>query len=176
VPRTPGAGRPRTRAGSTRSIAPMTSVNTELVLVALAAMLSPTTLFLSVLVLVVGERPMRAGLWFYLGAFGVTLVIGIVAAFVLGNSARLAEAEHTEDMGRHHRRDCQRGRAVLCRSVPPAASRSQTGDEHDRSNEQGGLLACYPAIIAAGATLAIPGAFIPVALKDISETNPSAAQ
>jgi uncharacterized membrane protein len=32
------------------------------------------------------------------------------------------------------------------------------------------------AIIAAGATLANPGAFIPLALKDISETNPNAAQ
>jgi hypothetical protein len=32
------------------------------------------------------------------------------------------------------------------------------------------------AIIAAGATLANPGAFVPLALKDISETNPSAGQ
>ncbi len=32
------------------------------------------------------------------------------------------------------------------------------------------------AIVAAGATLANPGAFIPLALKDISETNPSAGQ
>ncbi len=63
----------------------MTSVDTELVLVALAAMLSPVTLFLSVLALVVGERPMRTGLWFYLGAFGVTLVVGVIAAVVLGN-------------------------------------------------------------------------------------------
>ena len=59
----------------------MTSVDTELVLVALGAMLSPVTLFLSVLALVVGERPMWTGLWFYLGAFGVTLVIGVVARF-----------------------------------------------------------------------------------------------
>jgi hypothetical protein len=32
------------------------------------------------------------------------------------------------------------------------------------------------AIIGAGATLANPGAFIPLALKDISQTNPSAGQ
>ena len=32
------------------------------------------------------------------------------------------------------------------------------------------------AIVAAGASLANPGGFIPLALKDISETNPSAAQ
>jgi hypothetical protein len=31
-------------------------------------------------------------------------------------------------------------------------------------------------IIAAGATLANPGAFIPLALKDISQTNPSAGE
>jgi hypothetical protein len=32
------------------------------------------------------------------------------------------------------------------------------------------------AVVAAGATLANPGGFIPIALKDISETNPSATQ
>src|SRR3954468_7615342 len=64
----------------------MSAVDTELGLVALAAMLSPTTLFLSVLALVVGERPMRTGSWFYLGAFGATLIVGIVAAVVLGNA------------------------------------------------------------------------------------------
>src|ERR1039457_7252012 len=65
----------------------MTSVDTELVLVALGAMLSPTTLFLTVLALILGERPMRTGLWFYLGALGVTILIGVIAAFVLGNAA-----------------------------------------------------------------------------------------
>src|SRR5476649_529497 len=50
-------------------------------------MLSPTTLSFTVLALVLGERPLRTGLWFYLGAFGLTLVIGVVAAFVLGNAA-----------------------------------------------------------------------------------------
>lgn len=65
----------------------MTSIDTELVLVALSAMLAPVTLFLSVLALVVGERPMRTGVWFYLGALSVTLLVGVVAAFVLGNGA-----------------------------------------------------------------------------------------
>ncbi len=64
----------------------MTSVDTELALVALAAMLSPVTLFLSVLALVVGEHPTRTGRWFYLGAFGATLIVGVVAAFLLGNA------------------------------------------------------------------------------------------
>src|SRR5438128_19436 len=50
-------------------------------------MLSPTTLTFSVLVLVLGDRPLRTGLWFYVGGLGATLGIGIVAAFVLGDAA-----------------------------------------------------------------------------------------
>src|ERR1039458_10042002 len=65
----------------------MTSVDTELVLIALAAMLSPTTLSFTVLALVLGERPLRTGFWFYCGAACVTLVIGVLAAFVIGNAA-----------------------------------------------------------------------------------------
>src|SRR5215212_8687257 len=65
----------------------MTSVDVELGLVALAAMMSPTTLTFSVFALVLGDRPLRTGFWFYLGALGITLVIGVVAAFVLGDAA-----------------------------------------------------------------------------------------
>ena len=66
-------------------------IDAELALTALAAMLSPTTLTFSVLVLVLGQRPLRTGLWFYAGALGATLGIGVIAAFVLGNAA----ADHT---------------------------------------------------------------------------------
>src|SRR4029078_12064344 len=59
----------------------------ELVLVSVAAMLSPTTLTFSVLALVLAERPLRTGFWFYLGAFAVTVAIGVAAAFVIGDSA-----------------------------------------------------------------------------------------
>src|SRR6266487_5298804 len=69
----------------------MAWIDAELALTALAAMLSPTTLSFSVFALVLGDRPLRTGLWFYLGALGATLGIGIVAAFVLGNHA----ASHT---------------------------------------------------------------------------------
>src|SRR5215218_141017 len=62
-------------------------IDAELVLVALAAMLSPTTLSFSVLSLVLSDRPRRSGFWFYVGAFGATLAIGIVAGFVLGDRA-----------------------------------------------------------------------------------------
>ena len=50
-------------------------------------MLSPTTLSFSVLALVLGDRPLRTGVWFYLGALSATLAVGVAAAFLLGNKA-----------------------------------------------------------------------------------------
>ena len=72
-----------------------TSVDVELGLTALAAMLSPTTLSFTVFALVLAERPLRTGVWFFLGAFGVTLIIGIVAAFALGNAAAPSGSSET---------------------------------------------------------------------------------
>jgi uncharacterized membrane protein YeaQ/YmgE (transglycosylase-associated protein family) len=62
-------------------------INAELALTTLAAMLSPTTLSFSVLALLLGDKPRRTGIYFYLGAMGATLAVGVVAAFVLGNKA-----------------------------------------------------------------------------------------
>ena len=62
-------------------------IDVELALTAVAAILSPTTLSFSVLALVLGDRPLRTGVWFYLGALGATLAVGVAAAFVLGNKA-----------------------------------------------------------------------------------------
>ena len=62
-------------------------IDTQLALTAVAAMLSPTTLSFSVLALVLGDRPLRTGVWFYLGALSATLAVGVAAAFVLGNKA-----------------------------------------------------------------------------------------
>jgi hypothetical protein len=90
-------------------------VDTELALVALAAMVSPTTLTFSVLALVLGDRPLRTGVWFYLGAFGAALLIGVVAAFVLGDFRGALLHGRTQDVGldlRHRRR---RRPAHLCR-------------------------------------------------------------
>ena len=53
----------------------MTGVNTELVLTAIAAMLSPTTVTFSVLALVLGDRPLRTGSFFYLGAFSWPILL-----------------------------------------------------------------------------------------------------
>ena len=58
----------------------MSWIDAEIFLVSLAAMFSPTTLSFSVLALVVGDRPLRTGFWFFLGALTATLAVGIVAA------------------------------------------------------------------------------------------------
>src|SRR5580765_3869328 len=87
-PRATSERRPSRRPSPKRSRAALMGwIDLELVLVSLAAMLSPTTLTFSILTLVLSPRPFRTGLWFYLGAFGATIGIGIVAAFVLGNAA-----------------------------------------------------------------------------------------
>lgn len=150
----------------------MTSVDTELVLVALAAMLSPVTLFLSVLALVVGERPMRTGLWFYLGAFGVTLVVGVIAAFVLGNSAASPKSNTPKTWVAIV--DVVAGVLVLL-VIVRFLRRPRDPKRVAGMIDQMSKVASSPviAIIAAGATLANPGALIPLALKDISETNPT---
>jgi hypothetical protein len=72
-------------------------VDVEVVLVSLAAMLSPTTLMWSVLVLVLSKRPLFTGLWFYLGALIATIGVGIVAAFVFEQEDT---GDHVEDRRR----------------------------------------------------------------------------
>jgi hypothetical protein len=153
----------------------MASVDTELALVALAAMLSPTTLSFSVLALVLGERPLRTGLWFYLGAFGVTLLIGVLAAFVLGDVAAAPAGSSTPKTWVCIV-DILAGTVLLVVIVRFLRRPSDSG-RMDRMIAQMETLASSPAIaiVAAGATLANPGGFIPLALKDISQTNPSAA-
>ena len=153
----------------------MSSVDVELALVGLAAMLSPTTLFVSVLVLALGERPLRSGFWFYLGAMSITLAIGVVAAVVLGNAA----ASHTSTPKTWVAiLDVVAGVLVLAYVLraqlrPPASPERVAG-----MIEQMSKVASSPAIaiVGAGASLANPGGFIPLALKDISQLDPSAGQ
>jgi uncharacterized membrane protein len=149
----------------------VTSVEVEFGLVCLAAMLSPTTLTFSVFALVLGDRPLRTGLWFYLGALGITLVIGVVAAFVLGNDA----ASHTSSPKMWVAIvDVVAGVLVLAyvfrRLRRPPDSRRVEG-MIDRMSK----LASSPAVavVGAGATLANPGGFIPLALKEISQLDTS---
>ena len=150
-------------------------IDTELALTALAAMLSPTTLIFSVLVLVLGDRPLRTGFFFYLGAFTATLGIGVIAAFVLGNAA----ASDTPSSPKTWVAviDVVAG-ALLLVWVARVVRRPADPTKVASAVERMGKVASSPAaaIIGAGAALANPGAFIPIALKDISELNPSATE
>jgi uncharacterized membrane protein len=153
----------------------VSSIEFELALVALGAMLSPTTLSFSVLALVLGERPLRTGAWFYAGAFGVTLAIGVLAAFVLGNAA--AAKEPSTPKTSVAILDLFAGALILV-YVARVLRRPPRPERTAAAIERMSQVASSPAvaIVAAGATLANPGGFIPLALKDISELNPSAAE
>ena len=154
----------------------MTSVDVELGLTAVAAMLSPTTLTFCVLALVLSKRPGRTGLWFFLGAFGLTLIVGIVAAFVLGDAAASSNHSSTPPtwVGIF---DVVAG-VVLVIYVVRVLRQPRNPKRTAAALEQMRKVSSSPwiAIIAAGATLANPGAFIPIALKDISQLNPNAGQ
>ena len=150
-------------------------IDAELALTALAAMLSPTTLTFSVLVLVLGDRPLRTGLWFYLGALTATLGIGIVAAFVLGDAA----ADQTPGSPKTPVAifDVVAGALLIAFVIrmlrrPPNPKRAASMFDHMPK------VASSPAvaIVGAGAALANPGAFIPIALKSISELDPSTTE
>ncbi len=150
-------------------------IDAELALTALAAMLSPTTLSFSVLVLVLGDRPLRTGLWFYIGAFGATLGIGIVAAFVLGDSA--ADPTPSSPKTWVSIFDVVAGALLLAFVVrtlrkPPNPTRSASMITQMQKVASSPVIA----IVGAGAALANPGAFIPIALKNISELDPSATE
>jgi Sap, sulfolipid-1-addressing protein len=154
----------------------VTSVEVELGLTALAAMLSPTTLTFTVLALVLGERPLRTGLWFFLGAFGVTMIVGVVAAFALGNAAAPSGSSETPPTAVAII-DVVFG-VLLLAYVIRALRRPRDPKRLASTIEQARRVASSPAIavVGAGATLANPGGFIPIALKDISQLNPSSAE
>lgn len=149
-------------------------IDLELVLTSLAAMLSPTTLTFSILTLVLSARPLRTGFWFYLGALTATLAVGIVAAFVLGD--RAASSDPSTPKTWVAVLDVIAGVALLVWTIRllrrPRDPRRQAG-----MMEQIQKVADSPAIavVGAGAALANPGGFIPIALKNISELDPTAA-
>jgi hypothetical protein len=150
-------------------------VYAELAAVALAAMLSPTTLSFSLLVLVLGDRPLRTGLWFYLGALSATLAIGVIAAFALGDAAASSHPSTPKTWVAVF--DVVAGALVLLYAVGLArrpADPAKTASTMERMRKVADSPAV--AIVGAGAALANPGGFIPLALKAISETDPSAAQ
>jgi hypothetical protein len=152
----------------------MSWVYAELVLVSLAAMLSPTTLTFSVLAVVLSKRPLRTGVWFYLGAFFVTIAIGILAAFVLGDIAAPSSSGGRKTWVSVF--DLIAGVALLV--YVARTWRTPIGEKTTKGMvDKMSSVASSPwiAVFAAGATLANPGGFIPIALKSISELNPTTA-
>jgi hypothetical protein len=150
-------------------------IDGELVLVSLAAMVSPTTLTFSVLTLVLGDRPLRTGFWFLLGAVTATLGVGVLAAFVLGDAA--ASSHPSTPKTWVAILDIVFALAILVfvvRWLRKPASSDQTAAAVAQVSRVVSSRAI--AVIGAGAALANPGMFIPIALKTISELDPSAAQ
>ncbi len=147
-------------------------VYAELVLVSLGAMFLPTTLMFCVLALVLGDRPLRTGVFFYAGALAATIAIGIAAAFVLGDVA--ASSEPSTPKTWVAVLDVALG-GLLLMWVARTARKPYDPAKVSAMVDQMGRVASSPwvAVIAAGALLANPGAFIPIALKTISETDPS---
>jgi hypothetical protein len=150
-------------------------IDAELALTALAAMLSPTTLSFSVLALVLGDRPLRAGSLFYIGALTATIGIGVVAAFVLGDAA--ASKDPSSPKAWVAVLDIALAMFLLA-YVIVALRRPRNPERVASMVAQMSKVASSPAIaiVGAGAVLANPGAFIPIALKDISERDPSALE
>jgi hypothetical protein len=149
-------------------------IDLELALISLAAMLSPTTLTFSVLAVVLAKRPLRTGVWFYLGAFLVTIAIGILAAFVLGDVAAPSSSGGRKTWVSVF--DLVAGGALLV--YVARTWRTPIGEKTTKGMvDKMSSVASSPwiAVFAAGATLANPGGYIPLALKAISETNPSTA-
>jgi Sap-like sulfolipid-1-addressing protein len=146
----------------------------ELALISVAAMLSPTTLTFSVLALVLAKRPLRTGIWFYLGAFAVTIAIGVLAAFVIGDIA--APSDNGQRKTWVSVFDVVAAVVLLVYVARtwrvPISEKTTKGMVEKMSAVASSR---WIAVFAAGATLANPGGFIPLALKAISETNPTTA-
>jgi flagellar biogenesis protein FliO len=149
-------------------------IDTELVLVTIAAMLSPTTLTFSTLVLVVSDKPFRTGFWFYIGALTATLAIGVLAALVLQDAAASSHPSTPKTWVAVV--DVVAAALILAWVVrrmrqPRDPARIAGMMEQMRKVTASRAVA----IVGAGATLANPGGFIPLALKEISELDPSRA-
>ena len=129
----------------------------------------------SVLALVLARRPLRTGLWFYLGAVVATLAVGVAAAFVLGDAA----ASHSKSTPKTWVAVVDIVAAVaLLAWVVVLLRRPRRPEKEAAMIEKMSAVASSPAIaiFGAGAVLANPGVFIPLALKTISELDPTKGQ
>jgi uncharacterized membrane protein len=111
---------------------------------------------------------------FYLGALTATLAVGVVAAFVIGDAAASDTSSPKTWVAIV---DIVAG-VLLILWCLRAVRRPVDPERMEGMIAQMRHVASSPAIavVGAGAVLANPGGFIPIALKDISETDPSAAQ
>jgi len=135
----------------------MAEVWVELGLVALAAMVSPTTLAFSIFAVMLGDRPLRTGFWFYVGALGITLILGVAGAFIIGDVA----ASHSSNPKMWVAVvDIMAGVLVLG-YVVHALRRPRDPERMASMMERMSKLASSPviAIVGAGAILANPGGF-----------------
>jgi Sap, sulfolipid-1-addressing protein len=150
-------------------------IDLELMLTPLAAMLSPTTLTFSIFTLVLSNRPLRSGFFFYIGALGATLGIGVLAAFVLGDVA--ASEDPSTPKTWVAILDVVAGAWLLAWVIGRLRRPRDSSREAAMSNQiQKVVNSPVLVIVGAGAILANPGGFIPIALKDISELDPSRAE
>ena len=152
----------------------MSWVYAEVVAVSLAAMVSPTTLTFCVLALVLGDRPLRTGLLFYTGALTATLAVGVAAAFVLGDIAA-SETPSSPKTWVAVVNLAAGGLLLLwvARTARRPYDPTKVAAMVDRMS--GVVSSRWLAVLGAGALLANPGLFIPIALKAISETDPTTA-
>jgi hypothetical protein len=151
------------------------SVDIEVALVGLTAMLEPATLLSSVMALVIGDRPLRTGSLFYVGGLGVTLLIGVIAALVVGNVAASPTSTPKTWVSVV---TALAGALVFGYALWLLLHRGRGRDQMLRVAERMNnvALAPAPAIIAAGAALANPGVFMLLAAKSISQLDPSTTQ
>jgi hypothetical protein len=123
-----------------------------------------------VLILVLGERPLRTGFWFYLGALGATLGIGVLAAFVLGERRRVLDPVEPQDVGGVL--DIVFALAILVFVVRWLRSRRTRRRPRPRSRRSARWSRHAPSRSSrrrrAGTN---PGMFIPIALKTISSST-----
>jgi hypothetical protein len=151
------------------------SVDIEVALVGITAMLEPATLLSSVLALVIGDRPLRTGSLFYVGGLGVTLIIGVIAALVVGSVAASSTSAPKTWVSVV---TTLAGALVLGYALwllmQRRAGQDQTAAVAERMNRVASAPA--PTIIAAGAALANPGVFMLLAAKSISQLDPGTTQ
>jgi Sap, sulfolipid-1-addressing protein len=150
------------------------SVDIELALVGLAAMAEPATLLSSSMALVVSERPLRTGAWFYLGGVSATMVVGVLAAFLVGNKA----ASNTSEPKTWVSIVTLCFGVLLLAYVVRLLRKPPDPKAAERNAERIGKVASARplAVVAAGAVLANPGVFMLVAAKSISQLDPSTTQ